>query len=111
MVGIRVEPMVERVLENILVHAEAPAGEPRAVVSPSSVQIRLLGASTLVTAMDVSLMRVSVAPESLRGLEPNEARRVPLTVDGLPPLVVAYPPSDVVTVRRAADPAGGGGSR
>jgi YbbR domain-containing protein len=110
MVGVRVEPMVERVLDNVVVHADAPAGEPRAVASPAAIQIRLEGASTLVTAMDLSLLRISVAPESLRGLAPNETRRVPLTVEGLPPLVVAFPASDVVTVRRAGgQPSGGGG--
>ena len=111
MVGVRVEAMVERVLDEMVVHADAPTGEPRAVVSPASMQVRLAGASTLVTAMDLSRLRLSVPSESLRGLAPNETRRVPVSVDGLPPLVVAYPASDVVTVRRAGGPPSGGGGR
>jgi hypothetical protein len=64
-------------------------------------QLRLEGASTLVTSLDLSLVRVVVAPDALRNLAPGEARRVPVTVEGLPPLIVVYPESDLVTVRRA----------
>lgn len=111
MVGVRVEPMVERVLEAIEVHADVPAGEPRAAVTPSTVQLRLEGASSLVTALDLSLVRVTVSPEALRGLAPGETRRVPLTVEGVPPLIAAYTETDAVTARRASGSAGGGGSR
>jgi YbbR domain-containing protein len=111
MVGVRVEPIVERVLEAVEVHADAPRGDPRAAVTPATVQLRLQGASSLVTSIDLSLLRVTVSPEALRDLAPGESRRVPLTVEGVPPLVAAYPETDAVTARRASGPAGGGGSR
>ncbi|MDH3423566.1 MAG: hypothetical protein OEN00_11285, partial [Gemmatimonadota bacterium] len=52
----------------------------------------------------LSLLRVSVPPESLAGMVPGEVRRVRLQVDGVPALVTAYPSTEVVTVRRVADP-------
>lgn len=107
-VMVRVEPMVERVMENVGVEAEAPAGEPSITVTPSSLQLRLEGPSTLVTAVDVSRLRVSVDPESLRGLQPGEMRRVRVRVEGVPPLVSAFLSSDVATARRAETQPGGG---
>jgi YbbR domain-containing protein len=109
-VAVRVEPLVERVLDNVPIRAEAPAGEPRATVMPAAVQLRIAGASSLVTGLDLSLVRVSAEPESLRGLERGEMRRVRLRVDGVPPLVTAQLSSDVVTAR-SAEPAQGGGGR
>jgi len=111
MVGVRVEPVVERVLEDVEVHADAPSGSPRAAVMPATVQLRLEGASSLVTSVDPSLLRVTVSAEALRDLAVGETRRVPLAVEGVPPLVAAYPETDAVTARRASAPAGGGGSR
>jgi hypothetical protein len=110
MVGVRVEPLVERLLEAVEVHALSPSGEPRAAVSPATIQVRLVGASTLVTALDLSLVRVSVSPESLRGLAVGEARRVPLAVEGVPPLIAAYLEVDAVTARRMGGSGVGGGS-
>jgi hypothetical protein len=66
-----------------------------------------MGARTLLAALDVSLLQVAVAPESVRGMEPGEVRRVRLQVDGLPPLIRAYPSTEVVTVRRLAPEAVG----
>ncbi len=110
LVGVRVEPVVVRTLEEVEVHADAPAGEPRATAMPSTIQLRFEGASTLVTAMDLSLVRATVPPESLRGLASGEARRVRLVVEGVPPLVSVYPETDVITVRLAGpQPSSGGG--
>jgi YbbR domain-containing protein len=107
-VMLRVEPKVERVMENVAVEAEPPSGEPAITVTPSALQLRLEGPSTLVTAVDISRLRVSVDPESLRGLQPGEMRRVRILVEGVPPLVSAFLSSDVATVRRAETPPGGG---
>jgi len=107
-VSLRVEPMVERVMENVAVEAEAPTGEPEITVTPSSLQLRLEGPSTLVTAVDVSRLRVSVDPESLRDVQPGEMRRVRIRVEGVPPLVSAFLSSDVATARRAETPPVGG---
>ncbi|HSH76538.1 MAG TPA: YbbR-like domain-containing protein [Longimicrobiales bacterium] len=102
--GVRLEPREERVLEGIVVHAEVRADEPEVVVEPEAIQLRLAGARTLVTSMDLSLLQVFVAPESLRDMQPGEVRVVRPQIEGLPPLITAYPSVETVTVRSAADP-------
>jgi YbbR domain-containing protein len=101
MVGVRVEPMVERDLEGVVVHADVRGSTPAVTVDPPSIRLRLAGARTLVIAMDLSLLRVSVLAEDLVGMTPGEARRVRVHVDGVPPLVRISPSTDVVIVRQA----------
>lgn len=105
--GVRVEALVERVLE-IPVQAEASPGEDEVVPDPATIQVRLVGARTIVTSLDPSRLRAWVPPEFLLGMEVGEERRVRLQVDGVPPLVTAVPSADRVTVRRAADQEGPG---
>ena len=100
-IGVRVEPLEERVLSGVDVRADSPPGQPGVTVEPASIQLRLAGARTLVTSMDLSLLRVSVAPESLRDMVPGEVRRVRLQIEGLPPLIRAFPSTETVIVRRA----------
>lgn len=107
-VTMRVEPLVERVVEAVPVAAAPPSGES-VTVTPASVQLRLEGPSTLVTAVDFSRVGVSVDSASLLGLQPGEIRRVRIRVDGIPPLVSAFLSSDVATVRRVEPPPAGGG--
>ena len=54
--------------------------------------------------MDLSLLLVSVPEASLAGMVPGEERLVRLQIDGIPSLVNAIPATEVVTVRRPADP-------
>jgi hypothetical protein len=105
MVGVRVEPVLERDLpRDVLATAREPGVS--LTVEPSSIRVRLSGARTLLIAMDPSLVRVSVPAESLLGLEPGEERLVRLQIDGVPALVTATPSTEVVTVGRA-DPSQG----
>ncbi len=106
MVGVRVEPLEERVLERVRVDAEVRPGQRGVIVEPPEVALRLVGARTLVTSMDLSLLRVAVAPESLRNLLPGESRRVRLEIQGLPPLITAYPSTETVTIRSADEESG-----
>ncbi len=101
--GVRVEPTEERVIPDIAVDADAGPGVPPVLVEPSSVQVRLVGARTLVTSMDLSLLRVSIAPGSLRGLQAGESRLVRIEVEGVPPLITASPATEMVSVRLATD--------
>ena len=101
--GVRVEPLEERVLGGVEVRADPPPGQPEVTVEPQTIQLRLTGARTLVTSMDLSLLRVSVAPQSLSDLVPGEVRRARLQIDGLPPLIRAYPSTETVIVRRAVE--------
>ncbi|MGE0158832.1 MAG: YbbR-like domain-containing protein [Gemmatimonadales bacterium] len=110
-VNMHVEPMVERVIDNVPIQAEPPQGQPSAVITPASLQLRLEGPSALVTSVDLSDVVVAVDPESLRGLEEGEMRRVRIRVDGVPPLVSAYLSADVATARRAEGSPGGGAGR
>lgn len=109
--GIRVEELVERVLEAVVVRAETDDGEGEMVTEPASVQVRLAGARTLVTGFDASRLRVWVPSELLQGMEPGEERIVRVQVDGVPALVSAVPDVERVTVRRAIDVGGAGGAR
>jgi len=111
--GIRVEDMVERILD-VTVEAVGGPGEDAVVAEPAVVQVRLSGARSVVTALDPARLRVWVPPEFLQGMAPGEERVVRVQLEGVPPLVVAVPGIERIRVRRAIDQAGGdplGGSR
>lgn len=101
--GVRVEPTEERVLQSVPVETDVGPGSPPIIVDPPFVQVRLVGARTLVTALDPSLLRVSLAEETIPDLQPGESRLVRVEVDGVPELITAYPSTQVVTVRLATD--------
>ena len=105
-IGVRVEDMIERVLDGITVQAIADAGEDQVIVDPSVMQVRLVGARTLVTSLGPDRLRVWVPPEYVQGLAPGEERVVNVRIEGLPALVTAIPGTDRVTVRRAIDQTG-----
>lgn len=105
-IGVRVDDMVERVLEGITVQAVADAGEEEVVAEPASIQVRLAGARALVTALDPASLRAWVPAEYLQGMAPGEERVVNVRIDGVPALVTAIPGVDRITVRRAIDQAG-----
>ena len=105
-IGVRVEDMIERVLDGITVQAIADPGEDQVVVDPSVIQVRLVGARTLVTSLGPERLRVWVPPEYVQGLAPGEERVVNVRIEGLPALVTAIPGTDRVTVRRAIDQTG-----
>lgn len=100
---IRVEELVERVLDDITVEAQADPGEAEVVVDPPSIQVRLSGARSIVTSLDPERLRVWVPPEMLDGMEPGEERLVRVQIEGVPELVTAVPGTERVTVRRAVD--------
>jgi YbbR domain-containing protein len=103
-VAVRVEPRIERELQGQVVHADVRDPGVTLTVEPPSIQLRVLGARTLVTAMDLGLLRVSIPESSLAGMIPGEERLVRVQVDGVPDLVTARPVIDVVTVTRVSDP-------
>ena len=94
--------MVQRVLD-VRVSADVPPGEAEVVIEPTTIQLTLTGARTLVMAIDPSVLRVWVPPEFLEGMEPGEERGVNVYVDGVPALVTAVPGTRLVTARRAID--------
>lgn len=104
-VDLRVEELAQRTFEGIPVEAEVDPGEAEVVVEPSTIQIRLAGARSIVMSLDPARLRVWVPPEFLQGMEPGEERVVRIQIDGVPPLVSAVPGTDRVTARRAIDQA------
>jgi hypothetical protein len=106
-VGVRLEDVVERVLSGLMILVDSARVGTEVVIDPESIQLRVSGARTVVTAIDPTLLRVWVLPELLRDMAPGEERRVPISIEGVPALATAVPSTDVVTVRRAADFGGG----
>jgi len=103
---VRVEDMVERILNGISVEAIVSPGEAEVIPDPAAIQIRLAGARTLVTSLDPARLRVWVPPEHLQGMVPGEVRVVNVRIEGVPALVTAIPGNDRITVRRTIDQAG-----
>lgn len=105
---VRVEELVERVLDGVVVQVDAGPGEEEVVADPAEIQVRVAGARTLVTSLDPARLRVLVPTELLQGMAPGEERLVRVQVVGVPPLVTATPGTDRITVRRAVDEELGG---
>lgn len=105
-VGVQVEDMVERVLDEITVQAVSNPGEAEVVADPSTIQVRLAGARTLVMSVDPERLRAWVPAEYLQGMAPGEERVVNVRIEGVPELVTAIPGNDRITVRRLIDQAG-----
>lgn len=114
--GVRLEQAVERILGGVPVVVETSDGAVSDAVEvlPSTLQVTLRGARTVVSSTDPEEVRAAVTAEAVEGLEPGYQRRVPIVLRGVPELVRAFAPVDSVTVRRppstGAGPAGGGGA-
>lgn len=103
--GVRVEDQVERVLTDLPVQVAIPEDGTDLVAEPSTVEVRLRGAQTLVTAVDPRSLSVVVDADLVEGMVPGEERRVPLRLEGAPGLVEATLLTQTVAVRRASDAA------
>lgn len=105
-VGVQVEDMVERVLDGITVQAVSNPGEAEVVADPATIQVRLVGARTLVMSVDPERLGAWVPAEYLQGMAPGEERVVNVRIEGVPGMVTAIPGNDRITVRRLIDQAG-----
>ncbi|MEQ9401834.1 MAG: hypothetical protein RJQ04_21890 [Longimicrobiales bacterium] len=105
----RLEDEVERLLAGVPVVVEGPLGDGSLVVEPQSVDVLLVGARTLVTAVDPSELTAAVGGVLVQGMVPGEERRVPLRITGVPELVTGVSTVELITVRRAADQDDSGG--
>ena len=99
--GVPVEEFIARVLPGIPVEAAATALGGQVEVFPATVELRLEGARTRVTAVTADGLRVFVPMYALQGLGVTEERRVPVVVEGVPSFVTASLAVDTVTVRRS----------
>lgn len=98
-VTVLVEERVERLLEEVEVRTEGPAG---LTVDPTTITVSLQGARTLVEGTGADGVYATVALNVLEGLD--EARRVPVEIRGVPDLVQASAEPDSVTVRPGGSP-------
>jgi YbbR domain-containing protein len=106
--GVQVEDVVERVLD-LPVRVDVVDGDDAVVVEPATVQVRLVGGRTRVTALDPDRLVARVASELLQGMADGEERIVPLRLDGVPAGVTGALLVERVLVVRAADRPGGSG--
>ncbi len=96
-----VEESMDRVLTGIPIESVESVLGPSSEVLPSTVELVLSGGRTRVSAVDPARLRVFIPPYALEGLGPEEERRVPVIVEGVPSFVSASVTTDSVTVRRS----------
>jgi len=101
-VGVRVEERTERVLERVPVIVQAGLPRGALTVTPETVDVILSGARTLLAAVEPLDVRAWVDPDLLQGMTVGEQRRVPVRVEGVPPLVTVEVSGEHVVVRRVA---------
>lgn len=100
-VGIRVEERSRRVLTGIPVIVQGGLPPGVLTVIPESVDVILSGARTLLAAVEPLDVRAWVDPDLLEGMAPGEERRVPVSVEGVSPLVSVEVSGEDVMVRRS----------
>ena len=101
--GVRVGARFERALTEVPVQLPSPDDGTELAVEPSTIEVRLVGARTLVTTLDPQELAVTLSSESVQGMVVGEERSVPVLLQGVPELVIARPLPAIVTVRRAAE--------
>lgn len=99
-VRIPAEEAVERVFSGVPVFADPVVGSGRIEVFPETVQVRVRGARSRVSAMEASFLRAVVPSYLIRDLGVVEERRVLIVVEGVPSFVTVVQGDDTVSVRR-----------
>jgi hypothetical protein len=113
-IGVRVESSIER--ELIAVPVVPGTGEDGSflydslTIRPAEIPVLLQGARTLVSKVRPEEVQAVVPWGELVGLEPEQERRVPIRLRGLPALVLGIAAVDSVTVRRSASDERAGGT-
>jgi hypothetical protein len=102
-VRIPAEESIERLIAGVRVVADPIFGTGPIVVSPESMEIRVKGARSRVSAMEAEFLRAVVPSDAVQGLGEFETRRVPVSVEGVPAYVSVMPGADSVNVRRWSD--------
>jgi hypothetical protein len=107
-VAIRLERAVEREIAGVPVVVELPAGLDSAnlVVQPPTIQVRLHGVETLVSAANAVGLAAVVAASHLEGMTAGASWTVPIRLRGVPGLVRAFSAVDSVIVSWPASVAG-----
>ncbi len=98
-IGVRVENSLERLLPAIPVEVQGfPAGTLE--VQPQAVAVAIRGASSVLSAANLDGIHVRINESEIADLAPGEARRVPLTLVGVPNLLTGSLEVDSVRVVR-----------
>jgi hypothetical protein len=99
-VRVPAEESIERLITGVRVVADPVFGRGLIEVLPQSIQIRVRGARSRVSAMEAEFLRAVVPSDAMENLGEVERRRVPIAVEGVPSLVTWVPGADSVVVRR-----------
>jgi hypothetical protein len=99
-VRIPAEESIERLITGVRVVADPVFGRGLIEVLPESIQIRVRGARSRVSAMEAEFLRAVVPSDAMENLGEVERRRVPIEVEGVPSFVTWVPGADSVVVRR-----------
>jgi YbbR domain-containing protein len=102
-VRIRVEETGEREFQEVPLQLPVLDQDPQLDARPSAVKVTLVGARSLVDAVDPSDLRVTLSPGRVRALAPGEEEsRAYVILEGVPPLVRAEIEPPWVVLRRPA---------
>ena len=103
-VRIPAEESIERSIAGVRVVAAPIFGGRPIEVSPESMEIRVRGARSRVSAMEARFLRAVVPSDAMQNLGEFERRRVPVSVEGVPSYVSVVPGADSVVVRWWSEP-------
>lgn len=96
---VQIEDQVRREILNVPVVPSGAGGSRDLSVSPEGVSVVLLGARSLVDAVEPAALRAVFPGEPALNLAMGDSVRLPVRVEGLPPLVRGVAALDSVTVR------------
>lgn len=103
-IRIPVEEAIERIISSIPVSTDPSPWPGQLVVEPAVVDVEVYGARSRVNGMNLDVLQASVPLSSVQGMRPGEVRRVPVVIQGLPPILTVRSAVDSVLVRRQVEP-------
>lgn len=108
---VQVEEQIRREVPGIPVLPSGPGGGRILRVAPDTLTVILLGARSIVNAVETAALRVVFPGDEILDLPAGDSIRLPVRVEGFPPLVRARPSMDSVTVGWATASSLQGGAR
>lgn len=95
---VQVEDQIRREVPGIPVLPSGPGGGRILRVTPDTLTVILLGARSIVNSVETAALRVVFPGELVVDMAAGDSLRLPVRVEGSPPLVRARPAVDSVTV-------------
>jgi hypothetical protein len=106
---VQVEDQVRREIPGVPVVASGPVGGRVLQVVPAGMPVLLLGARSVVDAVEPAGLRVVFPGSAVQSLAAGDSVRLRVFVEGHPTLVRAQPAQDSVLVRWVPPPGTSGG--